>query len=196
MRPIGLRHNVGLSDVMSLAHYERCRAEYRQRIIALKQKRRVALGPLISLLFESRETVLFQIQETIRLEMPTSPTATKKIISAYAGLVPQPGQLTATMFIEIRDLSGARDTLTRLAGISHCLSLQLSSKDKVMAESQEREESRAEAVTFVKFRLSPDQIKLFENAAALHLAVTHPGYKARTIIPKKVREALLEELLP
>jgi hypothetical protein len=59
---------IGLDDVLNFYEYEKVRDEYRGRVIALKQKRRVAVGPYLSFVFENRETLLFQIQEMCRVE--------------------------------------------------------------------------------------------------------------------------------
>ena len=44
------------------------REEYRAQVIARKRLRRVALGPIMTLVFESVDTVRFQIQEMARVE--------------------------------------------------------------------------------------------------------------------------------
>ena len=59
---------IGLDDVLNFYEYEKVRDEYRGRVIALKQKRRVAVGPYLSFVFENRETLLFQIREMCRVE--------------------------------------------------------------------------------------------------------------------------------
>jgi hypothetical protein len=56
---------------LGLAAYEKGRQDFRRRIIELKQKRRVSLGDRVSLVFENRETVIFQIQEMLRVERIT-----------------------------------------------------------------------------------------------------------------------------
>lgn len=38
---------IGLDDVFNSYEYEKVRDEYRGRVIALKQKRRVAVGPYL-----------------------------------------------------------------------------------------------------------------------------------------------------
>ena len=57
-----------LNDIADLREYEREREDFRRRIIGLKEIRRVNLGPIISMTFENRETIRFQIQEMARAE--------------------------------------------------------------------------------------------------------------------------------
>src|SRR6266568_1419252 len=47
----------------------------RAEVIALKKKRRVGVGPFVTLLFESRDTIRFQIQEMARAERMLSDEA-------------------------------------------------------------------------------------------------------------------------
>ena len=57
-----------LSDIADLREYERERDEFRTHVIALKKRRRIGVGPIITLLFENRDTIRFQIQEMARVE--------------------------------------------------------------------------------------------------------------------------------
>ena len=72
-------------DLLSAAQYEENRADIRQRIITLKKRRRISVGELVTLVFENRETLLFQIQEMIRIERIFDPG---KIQEFPEGLVP------------------------------------------------------------------------------------------------------------
>ncbi|TLY20192.1 MAG: DUF3501 family protein, partial [Nitrospirae bacterium] len=62
-----------LKDVLPLEDYERERETFRQRIINLKQWRRISVGDRITLVFENRDTTLFQIQEMVRAERILAP---------------------------------------------------------------------------------------------------------------------------
>ena len=75
-------------DLLSHAEYEKNRANYRQRIIALKKRRRIAVGELVTLIFENRETVLFQIQEMIRTERIFDSDKIQDEIDVYNALLP------------------------------------------------------------------------------------------------------------
>ena len=48
------------TDLLSIADYERQREPFRSQIIALKQRRRISVGPLVTLIFENRETLRFR----------------------------------------------------------------------------------------------------------------------------------------
>ncbi len=92
---------IELRDIRNIAEYERVRAVMRAEIIALKKNRRMEVGPNLSLVFENRATVLFQIHEMVRTERLVEDRKIQEEIDAYQNLIPGPDELSATLFIEI-----------------------------------------------------------------------------------------------
>ena len=90
-----------LDDISDLRAYERERDEFRGQVIALKRRRRVALGDIVTLLFENRRTIRFQVQEMARAEKIISDEGIETELRVYNPLIPEPGQLCATLFIEL-----------------------------------------------------------------------------------------------
>lgn len=90
---------VAPADLLPTDVYERVRPRYRGRIIELKRRRRVMLGEHLSIVFESRETVLYHIQEVIRAEGARSADRIAQEIAEYDRLVPRAGEVTATLMI-------------------------------------------------------------------------------------------------
>ena len=99
-----------------LRAYEREREEFRKPIIALK-KRRGSRRPVTTFVFENRDTIRFQIQEMARVEKLISDEAIEGELRAYNPLIPEPGSLSATLFIELVDEAQLREWLPRLVGI-------------------------------------------------------------------------------
>src|SRR5580693_2487768 len=114
-----------LDDITDLRAYERERDEYRRTVIALKARRRVAVGPIVSLVFENRETMRSQIQEMARAERMVTDEQIEKELDVYNALIPEPGELSATLFIELTGEEALRDWLPRLVGIEHAVVLRL-----------------------------------------------------------------------
>jgi hypothetical protein len=110
-----------LADVMDLREYERVREAYRGQVIAMKRRRRVALGPIMTVVFECVDTVRFQIQEMARVEKIISDEALQVELDIYNRLLPRPGELSATLFIELTSDGAMRDWLPRLVGIERVL---------------------------------------------------------------------------
>src|SRR3970282_2895973 len=89
------------TDLLPAVEYERQREQFRSQIIALKQRRRISVGPLITLVFENRETLRFQTQEMIRVEQILDPRKVQDELDVYNALMPGSGEVSATLLIEI-----------------------------------------------------------------------------------------------
>ena len=108
---------VETSEILNLYDYERVREARRRAIIALKSERRVEVGRYLSFVFENRETVWFQIQEMVRAERIVDEGRIAEEVEVYNGLLPRPGELAATMFIEIAESAQIKPVLDTLLGI-------------------------------------------------------------------------------
>jgi hypothetical protein len=172
-----------LDDITDLRAYERERDAFRRSIIDLKKRRRVALGEHLTLLFEDSRTIRFQIQEMARVEKLISDTAIETELRVYNPLVPEAGQLCATLFVELTDEAALREWLPKLVGIERSIVLRLDDGTDVPAVVDEdhakqltREEITA-SVHYVRWELAPHQIERFV-AAPVRLVSIHPAYAA------------------
>lgn len=199
-----------LDDIEDLRRYERTREEYRRRIIELKRRRRVSVGPIVTLVFENRETVRFQVQEMARAERMTTDAAIQTELDVYNSLIPGPGELSATVFIELTDTESLHHWLPRLVGVERALELRIggpapgggdvppgmdvvrSVPDEGHEEALTRPGTTA-SVHYVRFVLSPPQVQRFA-AGPVVVAVAHPGYEAETLLSDEVRTELLTDL--
>ncbi len=86
-------------SLLSLEQYARERPAFRSRVIAHKKARTVTLGEHVVLQFEDALTVRYQIQEMLRIERIFEDEGIRAEISAYAPLVPDGGNLKASMLI-------------------------------------------------------------------------------------------------
>ena len=82
---------VVLEDILGFAAYEKVRQEFRQDIIEKKKHRRVTVGDKISMVFENRDTVIFQIQEMLRAEKIGDLDKIREEIAVYNELIPEHG---------------------------------------------------------------------------------------------------------
>ena len=191
---------VQLSDIRNIYEYEKVRDAFRRRIIELKRRRRVQVGPHLALLFENRETVLFQIQEMCRAERIVDDARVQDEIEVYNDLIPGERELSATLFIEIEDLSRIKEILDRFLGIDsgEHLWIQVGKDHAVPAAFEaghsDEERGKLSAVHFVKFGFTPAQVRAFRDAAVF-LVVDHLSEKARVRLPDEVKASLLEDLL-
>ncbi|MBI3977045.1 MAG: DUF3501 family protein [Chloroflexi bacterium] len=190
-----------LEDIADLRAYERERAELRTRIIALKRRRRVAVGPIVTLLFENRETVRFQVQEMARAERMIADAQIQAELDVYNPLIPAPGELTATLFVELASKAELTDWLPRLVGVERSVELRLgrdsieviqATPDEAHAAQLTRETTTA-AVHFIRFRLTAAQVERFARGPVA-LALNHPSYRHETRLAEETRASLLADL--
>ncbi|HTN42846.1 MAG TPA: DUF3501 family protein [Nitrospiria bacterium] len=188
-----------LKDIKPLPEYEAVRKPFRDRIIALKKRRRVPLGERITLVFENRDTVLFQIQEMMRVEHIYDPAKIQDELDTYNPLIAGPGELSATLFIEITEPERIKETLDQLRGIDNgrCLFFEIGA-DRIDGRFEEghSNEEKLSAVHYVRFRFTPEQRAAFRNdQVPAALTADHPHYRVRTPLGKDVRHELSEDFL-
>ncbi|MBM4443566.1 MAG: DUF3501 family protein [Candidatus Rokubacteria bacterium] len=189
---------IARAEILDLYEYEKVREARRDAVIALKRRRRVALGRYLSFVFENRATVWFQIQEMIRAERIVDDTRIDDEIAVYNDLLPGPGELAATMFIEIGDPSAIKPVLDALLGIDTRDYVRMEIGPHVVAGRFEAGHSDDElgklsAVHFVRFALPPAARRLFLTAEVA-LVVDHPNERARVVLSAETKASLAEDL--
>ncbi len=186
-------------ELLSAAEYEEQRTDIRQRIIALKKRRRITVGDYITLVFENRETVLFQIQEMLRTERIFAPDKIQEECDVYNALLPRANELSATLFIEITDEDKIQELLDSLKGIDNLDIVAICiGTEKIFAafEAGHSNEEKISAVHFVRFAVTPnfrDQLAQAETPALL--TIHHKNFQAEAPIQEEMRQEWLRDLL-
>lgn len=191
---------IELSDVKNLNEYELIRDEWRKSVIEEKARRRILLGPKMSLVFENRLTVLAQVQEMCRIERIAKPEKIQDEIDVYNTLLPDPGEVAATLFIEITNEPDIQRELDRLIGVAsgRALWLELNGR-KVFARFSEGE-SRADriaAVQYLRFAVGAEPVDLaalVSGEAPVLVRIDHPNYRASAELPPETRAELARDL--
>jgi Protein of unknown function (DUF3501) len=186
-----------LSDIKDTRAYEHERDEFRRHVIELKQRRRVALGTIMTIVFENRDTMRFQVQEMARVERMTRDEQIEHEVETYNALIPEPGELSATLLIELQSEAQLREWLPRLVGIHENIAIVLPDGSEVrgVAEDAERltREGTTPAVHFLKFHFTPEQIDAFA-AGPVCIVVDHPAYQEEVELTDEQRRELLNDL--
>ena len=188
-----------LGDLLDVDSYETIRSEYRQRLLAHKAERRVEVGDLVSITFEDRETVRYQIQEMARVEQLRDARKLAHEIEVYGELLPDESSLAATLFIEIAQMDRIRSELDRLLGIDECVALEIgepgaTTTARARFDERQLEEDRISAVHYLRFPLSPEQREQFLGGATARISIDHPAYRETTELPAATRASLRRDL--
>ena len=186
------------SDLLSHADYEAQRATFRQEIIALKKRRRIEVGPLVTLIFENRRTLLFQIQEMVRAERIFEPSKIQDELDVYNALLPGPGELSATVMIEITTQERIKEILDSFQQFDRPDTLALTVGDQAVFadfEAGHSKEDKISAVHFVRFAVPPAFVNaLGEDGSHAGIRITHEHYQAEANVPPAMREEWLKDL--
>jgi len=193
-----------LDDIADLRAYEREREEFRRHVIALKKRRRIGVGPFVTLVFENRDTIRFQIQEMARAERILTDEGIRTELDIYNPLIPEPGTLAATLFVELTSDDELREWLPKLVGIETHVVLRIGAGpegaveevrctvDPDHAKQLTREEITA-SVHYVHFGLTPAQVEAFA-AGPVTLALDHPAYRHETELSAESISELVTDL--
>ena len=186
-------------DLLSLEMYARRRDQLRAEVIAHKKRRTVYLGEHLTLLFEDQRTILYQVQEMLRIERIFEDQGIQGELDAYNPLVPDGGNWKATMLLEYPDEAERRRELARLKGVERRVWVRVAGGAPVYAiadEDLEREnEEKTSSVHFLRFELDAAARQRLKQGAALAIGVDHPAYRAAADpLPEGIRAALVGDL--
>ena len=187
-------------DLYTLEDYASHRAEFRTRVLAHKRKRSVALGMHLSLLFEDRLTIQYQVQEMLRIERIFEADAIQDELDAYNPLIPDGSNFKATLLIEYPERDERVRRLVELAGIEHLLRLEVVGHGAAQTHADEDlprgDEDKTSAVHFLRFELNPAQAQAVRAGVGIRLLVEHPAYRAETTLPDQALASLRDDLAP
>jgi hypothetical protein len=191
-----------VDDIADQRAYERERAAFRAHIIDLKKIRRVGIGPFVTIVFENRDTIRFQIQEMARAEKIFTDEAIQTELDVYNPLIPERGALAATLFIELTSKDELVEWLPKLVGIERSIELHIGEpghEEVVRArpdaehERQLTRETITASVHYIHFELTAAQVERFASEPA-RLAVAHANYAYATELADTSKRSLLEDL--
>ena len=193
MRPISA------DEIMSRQEYEERRPDLRRRVMDVKSRRRVALGDHMTVHFETRETMLYQVHEMLRAEGSwDDPRAVRDELEAYNPLIPGGDELSATVMLEYETKEQRDRWLTRLRALDEHLWLHVGETDPVLGvfDRAQVSSARISSVQYVKFPLSAEQQELLESSTTVvRLSVDHPDYQAQAVLSEETRQELVRDLV-
>ena len=190
---------ISLDDIISNEEYGNIRSAKRREMIEFKKFRRLDVGPVASLYFESRDTMIYQIQEMAYVEKITREELDEELAS-YNPLVPNGRELTATMMIEIDDPLRRKNFLSRLGGVEEKVKIVIGDieiyADYEKDVDRTTSEGKASAVHFLHFKFNDELVEAFKNKEnIIQIGIDHEAYGHLSIVSDRVREELAKEFI-
>jgi hypothetical protein len=190
------------NELLGLAEYEQIRQPFFTRMIAEKRDRRVIVADEVSAIFENHDTALLQIQEMLRTERISKEAAILHELETYNELVPDDGELSATMFVEIPDRIERDRRLTELMGLEGHIALEvLGTTVSAKGDSRGVLPDRTTAVHYLKFPLGTElSARLVARAkgdpsGAVFFVLSHPKLQVRKELAPATVKSLAEDLV-
>jgi hypothetical protein len=185
-------------DLFSLEQYAEKRAAFRARVIEHKKDRRVDIGPNLSLYFEDRLTIQYQVQEMLRIERIFEADAIQDELEAYNPLIPDGSNLKCTAMFEFTDVAERRRRLAELTGVENHIWLQVGEHEKVYAIANEdldrSTDEKTSAVHFMRFELTPGMKTALAAGESLRMGIEHDLYRYSVTLNEASRGALIKDL--
>lgn len=188
-----------IDDILDQRAYERERDQFRRHIIELKRARRLALGPIMTIVFETTETMRWQVQEMARAERMMRDEQIAHEVETYNQIIPDTGELSGTLLLELTSDAELREWLPRLVGVERHLRIVLPDGSTVRGVPSDEDEARltredtTAAVHYLKFTFAPPEIDMFASGP-VHLVVDHPQYDFDVVLSEEQHAALLGDL--
>jgi hypothetical protein len=186
------------ADLMSLEQYAEQRPAFRQQVLAHKKHRQIALGPNATLYFEDRLTLLYQIQEMLRIEKVFEADGINEELEAYNPMVPDGCNFKATFMIEYADPVVRAAQLEKMIRIEDLVWMQVGIHDKIWSIADEdldrSNDTKTSAVHFLRFELGEALAAELKAGADWRIGVQHAIYTYDLAIEGETRESLLNDL--
>lgn len=186
---------ITIDELFELDQYAQVRDIHKMAAIAARRIRRVELGPFLSVAFENRELLWYQIHEMLHSEKLSTQSARLNELATYNALLPDSATLSATLFIELTEDDSAAHWLNTLVGIER--HLVLTGPDGQVNRSVP-EVGHASALTRTDATSAVHYLRLPLTSGRLSygstLGVDHPGHQVQVALADPLVDALNREL--
>jgi len=185
-------------DLHSLEEYSRIRNDFKRHAVNHRKHRQVELGDHMTLHFEDRVTVKYQIQEMLLIEKTFTSEGIQDELDAYNPLIPTGTNLKATLTIEYSDPTVRTQKLEELHGVEDRIYVKVEGHRPVYAiadEDMDRStDTKTAAVHFLRFELTPEMIAdMRDLSTAVTVGSDHPSYKEYTRVNTLTKEMLVKD---
>jgi hypothetical protein len=188
-------HKITESDILSDRDYAARRKELRCEAIALKQHRRIEVGPFATFYFENYQTMWLQVHEMLRIEKGGAEQLTGEL-EVYNPLIPQGDELIATLMLEIEDANRRNAILLTLGGIEETIFMEIGGR-RIAATPTEYDDrttadGKTSSVHWLRFKLTPELIGRFKSERVV-IGIGHKNYGHMAVLGDEARTALAKD---
>jgi hypothetical protein len=175
-------------EIVDYQTYEDEREAFRKRVLEAKEPRRIHVGDVVTLLFENRLTVRYQVQEMMRVERIVRDADIRHEIDTYNELLGGPGELGATMLIEIDDEQERDRLLTAWHGMPERVYVELEDGRRAFGvpDARQSDERRISSVHYLRFAVG--------DVPPIAVGIDFPGLTVRAALTPAQRAALEADL--
>lgn len=181
-------------DIYERKDYINIRPKLRKEIVGRKRKRRLDIGPYVTLYFENRDTIIHQINEMVFIENGGRQQI-KEEIDAYKSLIPNGKELVATVMVEIDNPLKRAEVLSKMGGFEETFTIKIA--DKLVSGKAELDvdrttaDGKASSVQFIHFSFTEEDIKIFrDDSSKIELSINHKAYAHSTTLQNETKDEL------
>jgi hypothetical protein len=193
MRPLTL------DDLLPLAEFASRRREFFESMARyLDRYRRVRIGPLLTLLFENRQTLWFRVQELLRITRLADPARVQQELDLYNRLLPGRDELQAALVLSVTNEAHLPEELATWQNLrSDALGLRIGEQRlPAVLVTCRPEDLVIGTAHWMRFSV-PGEVRrlLADLRLPARLEVNHSGQQQESaLLSEEVRESLLDDL--
>ncbi|MCA9319974.1 MAG: DUF3501 family protein [Planctomycetes bacterium] len=175
-------------EILDFLSYEDVRNAIRERTMAIKEKRRVVVGGVLTFLFENHDTVRYQVLEMVRTERLVRESDIQHELDTYNELLGRDGDLGCTLLVGIADPEERDRRLREWLNLIPTLYVELEDGQRIAPTHDARQisEDRLSSVQFLKFPTS--------GRVPVAVGCELEELQARTVLEPWTREALAADV--
>ena len=176
------------SELLDYQTYTDRRDALREAASEVKKPRRVLVPPALNFLFETTETVRYQVQEMMRVERIVREKDIQHELDTYNAILGDERELGCTLLIEYDDPKVRDERLRALVKLPEYLYLELDDGTRVRPSYDPAQvgEDRLSSVQYLKFKVAA--------GVPVALGADHPELSTRQELDGEQRAALLADL--
>ncbi len=175
-------------EIVDYQTYNDEREAFRRQIMAIKEPRRIHVGEYLTFLFETTETIRYQVQEMMRAEQIVKEADIQHELDTYNELLGGEGELGCSLLIEIDDEHLRNEKLMAWCALPAHLYAKLEDGTLVRPTFDERQvgEDRLSSVQYLKLDTG--------GRTPVALGSDHPELTVEQPLSPAQRDALTNDL--